>query len=46
MTEQQWSALYEQLVEFDALPRPFDFRTAYTGRFLEAVYTGGRLRWP
>ena len=46
MTEAQWRALYEQLVEFEALPRPFDYRTAYTDRFLRTVYDGGELRWP
>jgi ABC-type nitrate/sulfonate/bicarbonate transport system substrate-binding protein len=46
MTAEQWQALYEQLLEFEALPRPFDFRTAYTDRFLKAVYTGNQLSWP
>ena len=46
MTDAQWEALYLQLLEFEALPRPFDYRTAYTDRFLRAVYTGNQLRWP
>lgn len=46
MTDQQWKRLYDQFVEFDALPRPFDYQTAYTDRFLKAVYDGNELRWP
>ena len=46
MTDGQWKALYDQLIEFDALPRPFDYQTAYTDRFLREVYDGNRLRWP
>ncbi len=46
MTQEQWRGLYDQLVEFEALPMPFDYRTAYTDRFLEAVYDGNELRWP
>ena len=46
MTDDQWKALYERLLAFDALPQPFDYRTAYTDRFLRAVYDGNKLRWP
>ena len=46
MTEAQWGGLYRRLLEFEALPRPFDFRTAYTDRFLRSVYNGNKLRWP
>ena len=46
MTDSQWEALYEQLLQFQALPAPFDFRTAYTDRSLQAVYSDGRLQWP
>ena len=46
MTEEQWQALYQRLQDFEALPAPFDFRTAYTDRFLRAVYDGTHLRWP
>ena len=46
MTEAQWDGLYRRLLEFEALPRPFDFRTAYTDRFLRSVYNGNKLRWP
>ena len=45
MTDEQWRALYEHLVEFDAVA-PFDHRTAYTDRFLRSVYSDKRLRWP
>jgi len=46
MTDSQWRELYQQLVEFGALARPFDYRTAYTDRILQAVYEGNRLIWP
>ena len=46
MTDSQWEALYAHLLEFQALPAPFDFRTAYTDQFLQAVYSNGRLQWP
>ena len=46
MTDSQWKALYDHLTEFDALPRAFDYRTAYTDRFLRAAYDGNRIRWP
>ena len=46
MTDAQWEALYDQLLEFEALPKAFDYKTAYTDRFLRAVYKGGELQWP
>lgn len=46
MTDAQWEALYENLVEFEALPKPFDYTTAYTNQFVEAVYDGNELIWP
>ena len=46
MTDDQWRVLYDQLVEFEALPTPFDYRTAYTDEFLRAAYDAGELRWP
>ena len=46
MTADQWRALYDHLVAFEALSKPFDVETAYTDRFLKAVYKDGELRWP
>ncbi|MDA1227436.1 MAG: ABC transporter substrate-binding protein [Chloroflexi bacterium] len=46
MTDQQWQALYNQLIQYDALPRPFDYTTAYTYQFLDAAYDDGELIWP
>ena len=46
MMDSQWEALYETLLEFGALPAPFDYRTAFTERFLAAVHDGAELRWP
>ena len=43
---EQWRALYEHLVEHEAIPEPFDYRTAFTTRFLEGAYDDGRLVWP
>ena len=46
MAEEQWRELYQHLIDFDALPGPYDFRTAFTVRFLQAVYEGNTLLWP
>ncbi len=46
MTASQWEALYEQLLEFEAIPKPLDYRSAYTDVFLKSLYEGGTLRWP
>ena len=46
MTDEQWQALYDHLIEFEALPGPYDFRTAFTDRFLREVYDNAQLRWP
>ena len=46
MTDEQWQALYDHLLEFEALPGPYDFKTAYTDRFLKAAYEDAKLVWP
>ena len=46
MNDEQWRALYDQLIEFEALPGPFDYETAYTDDILRAVYEDGSLQWP
>lgn len=46
MTDAQWESLYLQLIEFEALSNPFDYKTAYTNDFLKTVYDGTELRWP
>lgn len=46
MTDEQWQALYDQLLEFEALTRPFDYRTAYDDQFIRAIYDGTKLQWP
>ena len=46
MTDGQWKALYDHLLEYDAIPAPFDYRTAYTTDFLEEIYDGASLKWP
>ena len=46
MSDAQWKDLYDQLIEFEALPRPFDYQTSFTDRFLRSVYDGGELIWP
>lgn len=46
MTDQQWKALYDHLIQYEALAKPFDYKTAYTDQFLEAVYDEGELIWP
>ena len=46
MTDAQWKALYDHLIRYEALPEPFDYKTAFTGQFLEEVYDGASLNWP
>ena len=46
MTDEQWKALYDHLLKFEALPQPFDYTTAFTTDFLERAYDGNKLRWP
>ena len=46
MTDEQWKALYDHLLKFDALSHPFDYKTAFTTTFLERAYDGNKLRWP
>jgi ABC-type nitrate/sulfonate/bicarbonate transport system substrate-binding protein len=46
MTDVQWKALYDHLIEFNALPQTFDYQTAYTDEFLKQVYEGDELIWP
>lgn len=46
MADAQWKALYDQLIEYSSLPKPFDYRTAYDDRFLKEAYKGGKLQWP
>ena len=46
MTDAQWKALYDHLLEFEAIPEPFDYRTAFTTRFLDEIYDGASLNWP
>lgn len=37
MTDAQWKALYDHLIEFEALPKPTDYRTAYDDTFIKAI---------
>ncbi len=46
MTDAQWKDLYDHLLEFEAIPQPFDYQTAFTTRFLEEIYDGASLNWP
>jgi len=46
MTEEQWREFYDMLERYGALPKPFDYRTAYDDRFLREVYRDGQLLWP
>ena len=43
MTEQQWKALQDSLVEFQAIDRPVDVTKVFTTGFLERVYKDGKL---
>jgi len=44
MTEQQWKALQDSLVEFDAVERPVDVSKVFTTKYLEQIYKEGRLK--
>ena len=46
MTDEQWKALYDHLLKFEALSQSFDYRIAFTTTFLERAYDGNKLRWP
>lgn len=44
MTDDQWKSLYDQLLDFQALPNPFDYRDAFTDRFLRQVFKDNQLQ--
>lgn len=46
MTADQWQRLYDMLLQYEAIPNPFDYTTAYTDRFLQDIYQNGNLDWP
>lgn len=43
MADEQWLALYDYLIEYDAIPAPFDYKSAFTLKFLQEVYEQGML---
>jgi ABC-type nitrate/sulfonate/bicarbonate transport system substrate-binding protein len=43
MTEQQWSALQDSLVEYNAIDRPVDVRKVFTTEYLSQVYKDGPI---
>lgn len=45
-TAEQWKALDDTLVEFNAVARPVDVSTVFTDRFLRDIYKEGHLQWP
>jgi len=46
MTDAQWKALYDQLIKYQALPQPFDYKIAFDTRFLQGAYKDGKLQYP
>ncbi len=46
MTDDQWQKLYDMLLQYEAIPKPFDYKTAFTPRFLKEIYQNGNLDWP
>ena len=46
MTEVQWQAFHDSLLEHNALANAVDVRSAFTVLFLDQVYDDGNLRWP
>jgi ABC-type nitrate/sulfonate/bicarbonate transport system substrate-binding protein len=45
-TSEQWQALADTLLEFQALEKPTDVNTAFTNEFVERAYKNGQLVWP
>ncbi len=45
-TLEQWSALHDTLVEFEAIAKPIDVSQAFTDEFLKRIYKDGQLVWP
>jgi ABC-type nitrate/sulfonate/bicarbonate transport system substrate-binding protein len=46
MTYDQWKALHDSLVEFDAIKQPIDVGQAFSDELLRGIYRDGRLAWP
>lgn len=45
-TEEQWQALADTLLEYEALEKVVDVNEAFTNEFVEQAYEGGELIWP
>ena len=43
MTEAQWQALHDSLVEFDAIEKPVDVKKVFTTEYLARIYRDGKL---
>ena len=46
MTSQQWQAVHDYLIEYEALAGAQDVGAAFTNEFLERVYEDGEVGWP
>lgn len=46
MTSEQWQAFQDSLLKYGALSAQQDVESAFTDRFLQAVYRDGVLQWP
>lgn len=46
MTVRQWQEFQDSLLEYGALESSTDVNLAFTDRFLEDIYTNGKLEWP
>ena len=46
MTENQWRAFHDSLLNYDALSAPQDLETAFDDSFLKEIYRDGKLEWP
>ena len=44
MTDNQWKALYDQLLYHKVLKGPFDYTTAFTNEFLEEIYQNTKFK--
>lgn len=43
MTEAQWKALHDSLLEFSAIEKPVDLQSVFTTEYLSRIYRNGRI---
>lgn len=43
MSDDQWKSLYEHLLEYEALDKPFEYRDSFNSKFVDSIYDSGSL---